>query len=177
MFFGLFLEYFIIREINWVIILIFVIGLLILLLLGRLIEKLGYNNKNTEVFKKQDVINALINEDNKLIIWFFFPIIIIIEELVFRYYSIGILIHLLELGEGIAIFISSLAFSLYHVHIWFRYKELKILLVNLVYPFILGLYIGYIFLKLGIIPCIILHFFIALYSYYNIYRSYYKNNK
>jgi len=174
MFFGVYLEYFTIRELNWFVILIFIIGLLIILILGKTIEIFGYNDKNVEVVRKQDVINAFINRNNRIIILFFFPIIIIIEELVFRYYSIGILVHILDLESVAAIFISSLTFSLFHIHIWFRYKNLTILLINLGYPFLMGLYISYIFLKLGIIPCILIHYSIALFSYYNIYRRYFK---
>jgi len=174
MFFRVYLEYFTIRELNWFITLILIIGLLILLFLGKIIEIFGYNSKNVEVIRKQDVINAFTNRNNRPIIWFFFPIIIIIEELIFRYYSIGILVHLLELESLAAIFISSLIFSFFHIHIWFRYKNLMILLINLGYPFLMGLYIGYIFLKLGIIACIIIHYTIALTLYYNIYRRYFK---
>lgn len=174
MFFGVYLEYFTIKELDWFIIVIFIIGLLVLLFLGKIIELFGYNNKNVEVMRKQDVINTFINKNNKIIIWFFFPIIIIIEELIFRYYSLGILVHVLELDSIIAIPLSSLIFSLFHIHIWFRYKNLTILLINLGYPFLMGLYIGYVFLKLGIIPSIIIHYTIALTLYYNIYRRYFK---
>ena len=174
MFYGVFLDYFTIRELNWFIIIIFVIGLSVLFVVGKFIEIFGYNNKNVEAIRKQDVINALTHQDNRFIIWIFFPIIIVIEELVFRYYLIGILVDLLELESIIAIFISSLGFSVFHIHIWFRYKNLTILLINLGYPFLMGLYIGYIFLKLGIIPCILFHYIIALSLYYNIYRRYFK---
>ena len=174
MFFGVFLEYFTIREINWLIIFIFIVGLSVLLFLGKIIEIFGYNIRNVEVIRKQDVINALINQNNKFIFWIFFPIIILIEELVFRYYIIGILVNLLESESILAIFISSLAFSLFHIHIWFRYKNLTILIMNIGYAFLMGLYIGYIFLKLGIIPCILIHYIIAFSLYYNIYRRYFK---
>ena len=174
MFFGVYLEYFSIRELNWSVILIFIIGLSIILILGKIIEIYVYNDKSVEDIRKQDVINAFINRNDRIIIWFFFPIIIIIEELVFRYYSIGILVHVLDLESVTAIFISSLGFSLFHIHIWYRYKNLTILIINLGYPFLMGLYIGYLFLKLGIITCIIIHYVIALSLYYNIYRRYLK---
>jgi hypothetical protein len=174
MFFRVFVEYLSIKEINWCVILIFVIGLLMLLFLSKILETFAYNKKNIGVIRKQDVMNALINRNNKLIVWLFFPMIIIIEELIFRYYVFGILVQLLELETFIAILLSSLVFSLFHIHVWFRYKNLEILLVNLVYPFLLGLYLGYLFLKLGIFPCIVIHFLIALSSYYNIYRKYFR---
>lgn len=174
MFFRVYLEYFTIRELNWFITLILIIGLLIFLFLGKIVEIFGYNSENVEVIRKQDVINTFINRNNRSIIWFLFTIIIIIEELIFRYYSIGILVHVLELESIVAIFISSLIFSLFHIHIWFRYRNLTILLINLGFPFLMGLYIGYIFLKLGIIACVIIHYTIAFTLYYNIYRRYFK---
>ncbi|MFW9999199.1 MAG: CPBP family intramembrane glutamic endopeptidase [Candidatus Hodarchaeota archaeon] len=173
-FFGVFFEYFMIRELNWFIILIFITGLIFFLFLAKKVEIFGYKDKNLEVFKKQDVLNAFIYRKNREIIWFFFPIIIILEELVFRYYTIGVLFDLLKLKSFTVIFISSLIFSLFHIHTWFRYKNLTILLINLGYPFLMGLYLGYIFLKIGIISCILIHFIIALTSYYNIYRRYFK---
>jgi hypothetical protein len=174
-FFGVYAKYLIIQQINFIIILIFISGLFLLFFIGRIIEVFGYNKKNIKIIEKQDVINAFINKNNKLIVWLFFPMIIIIEELVFRYYAIGILVYLLELELIIALFISSLIFSLYHIHIWFRYKNLIILLVNLGYSFLMGLYNSYLLLKLGIIPCIIFHYILVLYLYYNIYRRYFKN--
>jgi len=176
LFFGLYLEYFTIKELNWLIIIIIISSLFILLILGNLIEIFGYDQKIVEVMRKNDVIYAFINRDNKLLIWFFFPIIIITEELIFRYYTIGFLVYTLKLELIVVLFFSSLFFSIYHIHIWFRYKNLRLLLINLGYPFLLGLYIGYIFLKLGIIPCIVIHYAIALYSYYYIYRRYFRNN-
>ena len=174
MFFGLFIEYFIVLQLNWLIILILFIGFLFLLFLGIIITTFGYNSKNVEVFRKQDVINAFINKENQAIIWFFFPIIIIIEELIFRYYSIGVLIQIIRLELVSAIFISSIVFSLFHFHVWFRYRNFTILLINLVYPFLMGLYNGYILLNLGLFPCILVHYFIALFLYYNIYKQYFK---
>ena len=115
MFFRVYLEYFTIRELNWFITLILIIGLLILLFLGKIVEIFGYSSENVEVIRKQDVINTFINRNNRSIIWFLFTIIIIIEELIFRYYSIGILVHVLELESIAALFISSLIFSLFHI--------------------------------------------------------------
>jgi membrane protease YdiL (CAAX protease family) len=176
MFFGLYLEYFTMGEINWLLIIINIFGLFILLMLGKLVENFGYNQEIFEVMKKNDVINALIKGNIKEFIWFFFPIIIITEELIFRYYLIGALFLTLKLESIVVIWISSLCFSFYHVHIWFRYKNLRLLLIFLGYSFLLGFFLGYGFLKFGIIPCIIIHFALALYSYYNIYKRYSKSN-
>ncbi|MFX1314472.1 MAG: type II CAAX prenyl endopeptidase Rce1 family protein [Promethearchaeota archaeon] len=135
-----------------------------------------YNKTNITVLEKQDVINAFISKRNRIIIWIFFPIIMIIEELIFRFYIIGLLINQLDLDNFTAIFISSLIFSLFHIHTWFSYKSFRILLVNLVFPFLLGLFNGYILLTLGIFPCIIVHYTIVLNLYYNLYNRYFRNN-
>ena len=176
MFLGLYLEYFIIVELEWLVIKIAISGLLILIFLCKIIEVFGYNQKTVEVMKEHDVIFSLINKNNKLILWIFFPIIIITEELIFRYYSIGFLVSSLKLDSIKAILISSLIFSLYHIHTWFRYKNLKIFLFYLGFPFLLGLYTGFIFLKLGLISCILVHYIVAFFSYYSIYRRYFRTN-
>jgi len=173
MYFGVYLEYFNIRDLNWLIIVIAVSGFFILLILDKILVIFVYNRKMIEDIGKNDVIKAFIDGNSKEIIWFYFPIIIITEELIFRYYTIGFFDYTLELEPVVAIFLSSFFFSKYHIHIWFRYKNLIFLLVNLGYPFLLGLYTGYIFLHIGIIPCILIHFFLALYAYYSIYRQYF----
>ncbi|MFX1313045.1 MAG: type II CAAX prenyl endopeptidase Rce1 family protein [Promethearchaeota archaeon] len=174
LFFGVFIEYFIVCNLNLEVVLILIIGVLLLLILSKLIEICCYNDKNIEIMKNHDVVNAFINKDNQIIVWLFFPITMIFEELVFRYYLIGFLIILLELSPFQVILLSSLSFSLYHLHTWFSVKNLKLRLINLIIPFILGLFNGYLFLKLGLIPCIGIHYFIALFLYYNIYRRYFK---
>ncbi len=173
-FFGTFLKYLTIREINGYIVLIFIIGIIILLFLSKIIEVFVYNNENVEVIKKQDVMNAFINRNNRVIIWFFFPMIIIIEELLFRYYLFGVLICFLKFELIVVILISSVAFSLFHIHIWFRYRNLHIFLINLIYPFLLGLFNSYVLLTFGLLPCIAIHYTIALYAYYGIYKRYFK---
>lgn len=177
MFFGVYIEHLLVRELNFYSILFLLSGLLILLSIGKLIEIFIFNRKNIELMKKHDVTNALINNDNRIIIWLFFPLTMIMEELIFRYYLISFLIYSIKLEVTSVIFISSFFFSMYHFHTWFSYKSVPILLVNLSFPFLLGLFNGYIFLTLGIIPCIIVHFTVAFLLYYNIYVKYTKNNK
>ena len=64
----------------------------------------------------------------------------IMEELIFRYYLLGFLALTLHLELAISILISSLVFSLYHIHTWFTFKSSKILLINISYTLILGLF-------------------------------------
>ena len=176
MFLGYYWEYFFIREFDVYVVLILIFGFIIFFIMGKLIEIYSYNDNRIEVLKKNDIINAFISKKNRIVIWIFFPIIMIIEELIFRFYIITILINQVELEALVAVFISSLVFSLFHIHTWFSYRSLRILLVNLIFPFLLGLYIGYIFLTIGIIPCIIIHYIIVLNLYYNLYKRYFKND-
>ena len=174
-FFGVFIEFFLIKVINLVSILILVFGISSLLLIGILIEVFVYNNHLFVIIQNHDVINALIHKNNRIIVWIFFSITMIMEELIFRYYSIGILNSVLNLQYLLTILISSIAFSLYHIHIWFTIKNLKILFINLIYSFLMGLYLGFIFFSFGFLSCIIAHYIIAFLMHYNLYRRYYKN--
>ena len=173
-FIGIYQEYLFIREFNGYVILILIFGFVIFLIIGKLIEIYVYTDDSIGVIKKQDVINAFISKKNQIVIWIFFPIIMIIEELIFRFYIIATLINQIEVKALVAVFISSLVFSLFHIHTWFSYRSLRILLVNLIFPFLLGLFNGYIFLTIGIIPCIIIHYIIVLNLYYNLYKRYFK---
>ncbi len=175
-FLGIYQEYFFIREFDVNVVSILIFGFIIFLIIGKIIEVYAYNDDRIGVIKKQDIISAFISKKNLVFIWVFFPIIMIIEELIFRFYIIAILINQVELEALVAVFISSLVFSLFHIHTWFSYKSLRILLVNLIFSFLLGLYNGYIFLTMGIIPCFIIHYIIVLNLYYNLYKRYFKNN-
>ncbi|TFG20947.1 MAG: CPBP family intramembrane metalloprotease [Promethearchaeota archaeon] len=174
MFLGIYIEYLFLHDLNLFVILILIFSLLILLLIGKLIGIYGYDSESIEKMKKHDVIDVMINKDNRIRLWLFFPIIMIIEELIFRYYIIGFLLNQLDLEVIFAILISSLIFSLYHVHTWFAYKNLRILLIYLGYSFLLGLFNGCILLTLGIFPCVGIHSALAMYFYYSIYKKYFK---
>jgi len=175
-FFGVFVQYFLIGEVNLVPILILLLGIPNLLFIGILIEIYAYNSHLFERIKNHDVIDALISKKNRVFVLIIFSITMIMEELIFRYYFIGILDSLLNLNFYLTILISSVAFSVYHIHIWFSFKNLKLLLINLIYSFLMGLYLGYIFLSYGYFSCIIAHYIIAFLMHYNLYRRY-KNNK
>jgi len=136
----------------------------------------GYNYQSFNAIKEQDVIIAFTSRNDKAVICgIFLPMIMIIEELIFRYYMIGFLLNQVRLDVISAILISSIIFSLFHIHIWFRFKNLKLLLINLGDSFLLGVFNGYILLTLGLIPCILIHYILVLILYYNIYKRYFKN--
>ncbi len=169
------MEYLFVHEVNTSTLLFLIFGLLTLFLIGKLIEVYGYDYKSIITIKKHEFIDALIKKENYIIIWFFYPIIFLTEELIFRYYSISFLLNELNLSIFSAIFISSLLYSLFHIHIWFSSKNRRITLIYIGYSFLLGLFNGYILLTLGIFPCILIHYILVSILYYNIYRRYFKN--
>ena len=169
-FFGVYTENFIVGEFELIAVLVLILGSFLLLLIGWVINSFSFNKKDIELMKNHNVVNALIG-GNEIILWVFFPITMIMEELIFRYYILSFLALTLQIERAISILISSLVFSLYHIHTWFTFKSSKILLINISYALILGLFNGYIFFMFGIIPCIIIHYLIALSLYYNLYRK------
>ena len=173
-YFSVFLEFFYINEFNLTISLILVIGFLTLFLIGKIIEVYGYNAEIIKIMEKHDIINSFVGSNNKIIRLLGFLVIMIIEELVFRYYLIGLLVIQSYLGEMLVILISSLIFSIFHIHTWFSYKNVRILVIFLIYSFFLGLFNGYLLLTLGIIPCILVHYSLAYILYYGIYIRYFK---
>ena len=168
--FGVYTENFIVRYADLYTILLLILGFSLLLFIGKIINYFGFNNYDIELMRRHDVINAFIN-NNRIVLWIFFPITMIMEELIFRYYSLSFLATTLQLKLILSILISSIAFSLYHIHTWFSYKSQAILLINLSYTLLLGFYLGCLFYTLGFIVCILIHYLIALYLYYNLYRK------
>lgn len=168
--FGLYTENFIVRDADLYTILLLILGFSLLLFIGKIINFFGFNNYDIELMRRHDVINAFIN-NNRIVLWIFFPVTMIMEELIFRYYLISFLATTLQLKLILSILISSIAFSLYHIHTWFSYKSQAILLINLSYTLLLGFYLGCLFYTLGFIVCILIHYLIALYLYYNLYRK------
>jgi len=173
-FFGIYTDFLFIRRFDLFIVLSLILGFFLFLLLGWILNSISFDKKDLELMRKHNVILALINDDKK-ILWFFFPITMIMEELIFRYYILSFLFLTLQMGIIQSILLASLAFSLYHIHTWFSYKSLKILSTNLVFTFLLGLFNGSTFFTIGIIPCVIIHYLIAFFLYYNLFRMNYRN--
>ncbi|MFX0020464.1 MAG: type II CAAX prenyl endopeptidase Rce1 family protein [Candidatus Hermodarchaeota archaeon] len=173
-YFNVFIDFFFINEFNLPISLILLIGFLTLFLIGKVIEVYGYNAEIIKVMEKHDIINSFVGSNNRIIRLLGFLVIMIIEELIFRYYLIGLLVIHSYLGEMLVILISSLIFSIFHIHTWFSYRNFRILVIFLIYSFFLGLYNGYLLLTLGIIPCILVHYSLAYILYYGIYIRYFK---
>ncbi len=170
-FFGIYANFLTVSEISLEIMLLLLIGFVLLLALGKVMEMFLYGKKSKEKMKQHDVIGAFLNEEGKIVLLVFFPLTMIMEELIFRYYLIGFLLSPLNLEIISTIMISSLIFSLYHIHTWFRFKDLKILISYLIFSFLLGIYNAYLLFALGIFACIIVHFSLVFVIYYNLYKK------
>ena len=170
-FFGIYANFLTVSEISLEIMLLLLIGFVLLLALGKVMEMFLYGKKSKEEMKQHDVIRAFLNEEGKIVLLVFFPLTMIMEELIFRYYLIGFLLSPLNLEIISTIMISSLIFSLYHIHTWFRFKDLKILISYLIFSFLLGIYNAYLLFALGIFACIIVHFSLVFVIYYNLYKK------
>ncbi|MHA1507196.1 MAG: CPBP family intramembrane glutamic endopeptidase [Promethearchaeota archaeon] len=171
LFFGIYIDFLFVSEFSLCVILFLLIGFLFLVGLGKLIEILMYNDKSKEMMKQHDVIKALLNGNDIIVLLVFFPLTMIMEEFIFRYYLVGILLHQLKLEIILAVLISSAIFSLYHLHIWFKFKNLKILVSYLISSFLLAIYNGYLLITLGIFACIIVHTSLVFILYYNLYKK------
>jgi len=130
-FFGVYADFLTVSEINLEFLLFLLVGFVLLLVLGKVMEFFLWGKESKEKMKQHDVIRAFLNEEGKIVLLVIFPLTMIMEELIFRYYLIGILLNHLNLELISTIMISSLIFSLYHIHTWFRFKDLKILIFHL----------------------------------------------
>jgi len=174
-FFGIYVDTIFLQVSNLYVIIISFGGLIVLLSVGELTDRYGFNVESLEAIKDHEVIQALTEKKSRLKILILFIITMIMEELIFRYYLISLLFHTLDLNIVMALIISSLFFSLYHIHTWFSYKNLKILVIFLSNSFLLGLFLGYVFLTLGFFYCIIIHSILAFIFYFNLVNRYFKN--
>jgi len=170
-FFGVYIDFLFISDFSLGVMLFLLIGFLILLGLGKVMEILMISERSKELMKQHDVIKALLNGNDRNVLLVFFPLTMIMEELIFRYYLIGLLLSQLKLGLILVILISSMVFSLYHLHIWFKFKNLKILISYLLTSFLLAIYNAYLLITLGIFACIITHTVLVFILYYNLYKK------
>ena len=170
-FFGIYADFLTISEFSLEVLLLLLIGFVLLLALGKVMEFLIYNGRSKELMKQHDVVNALLNGKGISTLLIFFLLTMVMEELIFRYYLVGILLYQLKLELILAILISSLIFSLYHLHIWFKFKNLKILISYLISSFLLAIYNAYLLITLGLFVCIIVHTILVFILYYNLYKK------
>ncbi len=167
-FFGVLINYLVIINLDLLMGVVTLILMGGLYLIGRLTNKALYKEDILDRITNHEVVYTFVNRKNWINIWGFFPITLAMEEFIFRFYFIGLLLVLPNMNVWVPIISSSLAFSLYHLHIWFAYKNAKILLNYLVYTLLMGLILGVFFIWYGLIICILVHILIALSLYYDI---------
>lgn len=170
-FFGIYIDFLIVRFFSLEVVLLLLVGFVFLLGLGKIIEVLLYNDRSREKMKQNDVVNGLLNEKNIIVLLVFFTLIMIMEELIFRYYLIGLLLNQLMIGIMFSIIVSSIIFSISHIHIWFRYRDIRITVSYFISSFLLGIYNAFALLTVGIFACIIIHTVLVFVSYYNLYKK------
>ena len=170
-FFGIYIDFIIVSELSLSVVVFLLVGFVVLLVVGKMMEIFVYSKTSKELMKQHDVVKALLNGNDIKVLLVFFPLTMVMEELIFRYYLIGIFLYQLNVGILLATIVPSVIFSLYHLHIWFRFKDLKILISYLITSFLLGIYNAHILLTLGIFACIIVHIILVFILYFNLYKK------
>ena len=77
--------------------------------------------KRLRAFLEHNIIQAIKQRDNKFI-WGDFFSIMIFEEVVFRFYILGIILTIF-FNQFIAIIISSFIFSVYHIQMYKKFQD------------------------------------------------------
>ena len=175
-FFGLNIQYLFINNLNPSRLLLFLLGVITLFLLGRIIILILFDDKLIDQMKNHDLIQAFINQNNKSVIWFTFPLTMLMEELIFRFYVIIVLLDILHFNELLVILLSSIIFAFYHLHFWFMFKNFRLFISYFILSFGLGLFNSFVFLYFGLIICFFVHFGVAFEMYYHLYNKYFKKN-
>ena len=152
------------------------VGIFTIFLLGRVIISKIYDESSISQMEEHDLLKAFSNQNKKSVLIVFFPMTMLMEELIFRFYSISILLEILYPNFLLSIFLSSIIFAFYHLHFWFRFKNFRIFISYFILSFFLGVLNGFIFLYFGLVYCFIVHFGLAFEMYYHLYVKYFKNN-
>ena len=162
---------------NFNLIAVLALGLVILFLLGRLIFSTLLDEKSISLMENHDMIDSFIKKNQKWTKWFIFPLTMLMEELIFRFYAISIIINLIKLNPFFAIIISSSIFAVYHIHFWIRLKNFRIFISFFILSFLLGLLNGYAFIYFGLLACFFIHYGMAFELYSYLYRKFYAKNQ
>ena len=152
------------------------IGIFAIFLLGRVIISKIYNESSISQMEEHDLLKAFSNQNKKSILIVFFPMTMLMEELIFRFYAISILLEIFYQNFLLSILLSSIIFAFYHLHFWFRFKNFRIFISYFILSFFLGVLNGFIFLYFGLLYCFIVHFGLAFEMYHHLYRKYFKKN-
>lgn len=109
------------------------------------------------------LINAL-NEKDYATIIIQFSLIIIFEELIFRLYLFTYISRFFNLF--LAFILSSSIFGLYHLHIWYEFKDKRLTCFFVLMSCLLGIILGFLLYCYGLFISIIIHFSISLGFFY-----------
>ena len=162
---------------NFNLIAVLALGLVILFLLGRLIFSTLLDEKSISLMENHDMIDSFIKKNQKWTKWFIFPLTMLMEELIFRFYAMSIIINLIKLSPFFAIILSSSIFAVYHIHFWIRLKNFRIFISFFILSFLLGLLNGYAFIYFGLLACFFIHYGMAFELYSYLYRKFYAKNQ
>ena len=147
------------------------LGILVFLLLGELLTIFFFKKESLKELENHVMIKAF-NQNDRKILLILFPLTMLMEELIFRLYSLWFLSLYLETLASILI--SSIIFGCYHFHFLKVFNNISLVLLFVGYSFLLGLYLAYIFLNFGFLACFLLHYSIIFFTYLEIYRKRFK---
>lgn len=151
-----------------------IVGIFGIFLLGRISFILIKDERSVSQMRNHDLINSFFQKNEWWDKWIIFPLTMLMEEFIFRFYIISIFI--ININPTFVVVLSSLIFAIYHIHFWFRLKNLRIFLSYFILSFFLGLLNGYVFLNFGLILCFFVHYGLAFEIYHHFYVKYLKSN-
>ncbi|TXT62854.1 MAG: putative CAAX amino terminal protease self-immunity [Promethearchaeota archaeon] len=146
---------------------IILFGIIFLAVVGYYLIPTLFTSYHLEKMKEHEVIMAFLKKDYD-VLYKGFLFSMILEELIFRFYIGTTLIQYIDVI--LILIISGIIFSFYHFHIWFGFKNVRILGAYLFFSFLLGIFNMYVLFELGLIFCIILHYLIVLMCYWRLFK-------
>lgn len=147
-----------------------------------------FYSKEISVIEKHPIVKIYAERDKfaniKLKNILSFILSMIFEEILFRQYTLGFLLNfwgfklsnspksLLFLNYFIPIILSSVIFSIYHIHIYFSTKSIQLMGLFMLGSFSLGIILGAVFIYTDIFFTIILHG-LSVYIFYVLIAKHY----
>lgn len=127
----------------------------------------NYMKSDLRLFENHAVVAGL-KTKQLMPVWISFPITIIFEELLFRGIILVELSNINIISQKYAILLNGIIFSVYHIHIWFSFKNKKITQVFLIFSLWLGIILGFFLFEIGLFGVIFLHWLFAFAIYIHI---------
>ncbi|MBN1799954.1 MAG: CPBP family intramembrane metalloprotease [Candidatus Lokiarchaeota archaeon] len=151
-------------QIDWQIIL-FLFTFIALFEITALILNPKILKNSIDLLKDQMVVKALQRKDLTTLV-IIFPLTMLFEELLFRLFIFVTLFVSLDLF--FATTIGTLSFSIYHIHIWFEFKNKKILSSFILFSALLGFILNLMVYYIGLFACVVIHLISVLWLFQNI---------